>query len=197
MTMEELQAELAELKQGNEALANKNKELLGELKTERKTNRDSDVDSEKYYKLKDEFDELKESKAKLEHEVKTRDKDIAKLTESNNGLNTNLQSVLIDGGLSDSLAKIGVKAEFMDATRALLRDKVSIVDNQAVVDDKPLADYMTEWANDGGKHFIKASDNGGSGSNGGQGGNGSSTKGDLSGSKAEQEAYIKEKFNIA
>ena len=195
--MEELQAELAELKQGNEALANKNKELLGELKTERKTNRDSDVDSEKYYKLKDEFDELKESKAKLEHEVKTRDKDIAKLTESNNGLNTNLQSVLIDGGLSDSLAKIGVKAEFMDATRALLRDKVSIVDNQAVVDDKPLADYMTEWANDGGKHFIKASDNGGSGSNGGQGGNGSSPKGDLSGSKAEQEAYIKEKFNIA
>ena len=175
MTLEEVTAKLSEAETSIEALAGKNKELLGELKTERKTNRTNDVDSDKYYKLKDEFDDLQESYKALEHTTKGKDKDITKLTELNTGLNANLQSVLIDGGLSDNLAKIGVKPEFLEATRALLRGQVSIVDNKAIAGDKPLNDFMTEWAGDAGKAFISAPQNSGSGGQGGSGGESAKT----------------------
>jgi len=172
-TVEDMEAELSELKDSVTALASKNKELLGELKTERKANRESDIDSDKYYKLKDEFDDLKESSKKMEHELKGRDKEIVKLTESNTGLNTNLHNVIVDGGLTDSLAKVGVLPHFMDAAKALLKGQVSIADNKAVVGDKPLTDFMTEWAGEAGKHYIGAADNSGGGAGGNKSGGGS------------------------
>ena len=168
-TVEELEAELTEMKGSLEAVASKNKELLGELKTERKKHRESDVDSDKYYALQDKLDEATEQNKKLTHDLKGRDKDLEKLTGSNTALNANLQSVIIDGGLADNLAKVGVLPQYMDATKALLRSQVTIVDNKAVVGDKPLADFMTEWSGDGGKAFIKAPDSSGGGGQGGQG----------------------------
>jgi len=171
---EELQSEIDELKKGNDALAKKNTEILDEMKQERKKNRDSDIDSTKYYELQDKFDDLKESSKKMEHDLKGRDKDILKLTESNSGLNSNLHNVIVDGGLTDSLAKVGVLPHFMDAAKALLKGQVTIVDNKAVVGDKPLTEFMTEWAGETGKHYISATDNsgGGAGGNDGKGGQG-------------------------
>ena len=61
-----------------------------------------------------------------------------------------------------------MKAEFLDATKALLRGRVEIIDNKAVVGDKPLADFMTEWSGTDGKAFVKAVDNSGAGANGGK-----------------------------
>ena len=63
--------------------------------------------------IEDKFDDLKESSKKLEHDLKGRDKDILRLTESNSGLNSNLHNVIVDGGLSDSLSKAGVLPHFM------------------------------------------------------------------------------------
>ena len=179
MTVEELQAELEELKKGNDALANKNKELLNEVKTERKKNRDGEVDSDKFYALQDKYDELSEQYKKTQHDLKGKDKELEKLSVSSEQLNKNLQSVLIDGGLADNLAKVGVKAEFLDATKALLRNQVQIVENKAVVGDVDLGTYISDWAKDTGKHFVSATDNSGAGANGGtnQGGNSQNTEG--------------------
>ncbi len=193
MTNEELQAELDELKGGNEALAKKNKELLGELKTARKSQGESEIGSDKFYALQDKFDDLTEQNKKLSHDLKGKDKDITKLTESNTGLTTNLQSVLIDGGLNDSLIKAGVKPEFMDATKALLKGQVSLVENKAMVGDKSLSDYVTDWGANDGKHFITAPENSGGGANGGdkQGGDKHTQKrGEMS--HSEKGAFIKE-----
>jgi len=173
MTLEEALSEIEDLKKGNEALASKNSEILNEMKQERKKNRDSDIDSTKYYELQDKLDDLKESSKKMEHDLKGRDKEIVKLTESNTGLNTNLHNVIVDGGLTDSLAKAGVLPHFMDAAKALLKGQVSIADNKAVVGDKSLTDFMTEWAGEAGKHYIGAADNSGGGAGGNKSGGGS------------------------
>jgi len=170
MTLEEAQSEIVELKAGNASLAKKNAEILDEMKQERKKNRDSDIDSTKYYELQDKFDDLKESSKKTEHDLKNRDKDIAKLTESNSGLNTNLHNVIVDGGLTDSLAKVGVLPHFMDAAKALLKGQVTIVDNKAVVGEQPLSEFMTTWSGEAGKHYIGAADNSGGGASGNRGG---------------------------
>ncbi len=74
--------------------------------------------------------------------------------------------MIVDGGLTDSLAKVGVLPHFMDAAKALLKNQVTIVDNKAVVGDKPLAEFMTEWVGDTGKHYISATDNSGGGAGG-------------------------------
>ncbi len=53
---------------------------------------------------------------------------------------------------------------------------------------------MTEWSASDGKVFIAAPANNGGGATGS---NGTATvTGNLSGSKSEQEAYIKQKFNL-
>lgn len=169
MNIEEALSEIEELKAGNASLAKKNAEILDEMKQERKKNRESDIDSTKYYELQDKFDELKEHSKKLEHDLKGRDKEVEKLSQSNESLNSNLHNVIVDGGLTESLAKVGVQPHFMDATKALLKGQVSIVDNKAVVGDKPLTEFMTEWASDAGKHYIGAADNSGGGASGNTG----------------------------
>ena len=170
MTDEEVQALRDELKDANdsiEALSNKNREVI--LKNKKLSSQNSEINSDDHYKVLDENDSLKEQIKKLNHDIKGREKDIAKLSDSNNSLNGNLQSLLIDGGLSDNLSNVGVLPQYMDATKSLLRSQVSIIDNKAVVGEKPLNDFMTEWAGDGGKAFIKAPDSSGGGGQGGQG----------------------------
>lgn len=169
MTIEEATSEIVELKKGNESLVSKNSEILNELKQERKSKRDNDENSNKYYEMKDKYDDLSELHKKMEHDLKTRDKEVLTLSESNSGLNSNLHSLIVDGGLSDNLSKIGVLPHFMDGAKALLRGQVSIVENKAVVGDKPLSDFMQEWAGNDGKHYIPAQDNSGGGANGNRG----------------------------
>ena len=170
MTLEDALSEIETLKAGNESLAKKNSEILDEMKQERKKNRDSDIDSTKYYELQDKFDDLKESSKKMEHDLKGRYKELAKLTESNSGLNANLHNVIVDGGLTSELAKAGVMPHFMDAAKALLKHQATIVDNKAVVGEQPLSDFVTEWAGEAGKHYIGAADNSGGGAGGNKGG---------------------------
>jgi seryl-tRNA synthetase len=194
-TVEELQAELDEIKKGNDALANKNKELLNELKTERKKHRENDIGSDKFYALQDKHEETIEQFKKLQHDFKSKTKELEKVAGARDELNKNLQNVLVDGGLSANLAKVGVKAEFLDATKALLRSQVQIVDDKAVVGDKELGEYIGEWAKDAGKPFVSAPKNNGGGAGGGGGTPNNGVVGKLDGTKEEQEAYIRAKYS--
>ena len=169
-TVEELQAELKELKSGNDALAAKNKELLDEVKAERRKKNEASTDMTKLYELQDKHDALKDEKTKLEHDLKKSIKTVEKLTVEKESLTTDLTKLIRDDGLTKQLVEIGVRPEFLEASAALLRDKVSIVDNKAVVGDKPLEEFMEEWSTADGKVFVAAPANGGGGGQGGQGG---------------------------
>lgn len=173
MTPEELQALVDELKAEKESLANKNKELLSEVKKERTKSRE--IDADKYYAMIDELDNVKAENAKLSGEIKLKAKDFDKLTAQLGEKDGALQKLIIDDGLTNALTSAGVVPELMPAVKALLRSQTQLKDNQAVIGDKPLTDFMSEWATGEGKVYIKAPDNSGGGAGGGKQGDGANT----------------------
>jgi type I site-specific restriction-modification system R (restriction) subunit len=78
----------------------------------------------------------------------------------------------LDLNLTQALDAANVKPELRKAAMALLRNEASIdEDGRVTISDKPLADYMKEWAkSDDGKAFI-ANGSAGGGANGGGKGN--------------------------
>lgn len=164
MNEDELKTLVDELKSEKEALVNKNKELLTEVKKER--NKSKEVDTDKYYALMDELESVKNENAKLQGDAKLKAKDLEKLTAQLGEKDSTLQKLIIDDGLSNALVTAGVKAELMPAVKALLRGQSQLKDNQAHIGDKPLADFMTEWVAGDGKAYIAAPQNSGGGSQG-------------------------------
>jgi|LGVF01.2.fsa_nt_gb hypothetical protein len=165
--IDEQSTEIDELTKGNDALSKNNKKLTNEVRDFRSEDRKSDSSVEKLFQAEDKITALEADKVKLERDLKLSGKDVERFTGLNKELNGSLESLIIDGGLSDNLSKLGVMPQFMDATKALLRGQVSITDNKAVVGDKPLSEFLTEWGGADGKSFIVAPNNSGSGSGGG------------------------------
>lgn len=194
MTLQELQAKVDELAAGNDALAAKNRELLGEVKTLKAKSKGGDIDPEQFAQLQNDNEHLK---AELEKATKLSKSEIEKLTATLGTKDAALQNYLIDGGLTEALAKANIKTGLIGAAKALLKGQVQITDKdgnyQASIGDKSLADAITEWAaTDEGKNFVNAPDNSGGGARGGAGGGVPS--GDLGGGKADRLNAIKSKF---
>lgn len=196
MTLEELQAQVKELKDSNDALAAKNKELLGEVKVFKAKAKGADIDPEAYAALQTEVEELRGT---LDKSGKASKSEIEKLTKALGEKDGALQSYLIDGGLTEALVKVGVSNPVsMKAAKAMLRAQASIKADggqyQAVMGDKPLSDAVAAWAaTDEGKHFIAAPTNSGGGAGGG-GGKPPANKGDLGGDKKQRVAALAARF---
>lgn len=194
MTEEELQKQISDLQAEKEAMSAKNKELLSEVKKLKAKNNDA-VDAEKYAELEAKFDELQEQNDKL---VKKYDADVKKLNADLSTANGSLNRYLIDAGLSDNLAKAGVKAEFLEAAKALLRGQASLKDEKgelkAYIADKPISEFVSEWAQKDGKAFIAAPQGQGGGAGGSN--NTASASAKWGGSREERIAAINEKFNL-
>ena len=199
MTLEEALAEITKLKESQEALAAKNRELLTEVKTFKAKAKGAEIDPGEFEQLKSELEETRNLLAKTEKASKA---ELEKLQGSLKNKDQALKTYLLDGGLSDALAKVGVKPEYMDATKALLRQQAAIKEDGenylAVMGDKPIFDAVKEWASsDTGKHFVAASANSGGGSQGGDNKGGSANKGDLGGDKAARLAAIEARLSSA
>lgn len=160
-TPEELQAEI-------DALTAKNREILSELRAAKAKAKGAEIDPEDHARLQGEVEELR---GKLAQAEKTGKAEIEKLTKALSEKDGALQSYLIEGGLSEALAKAGVRPEFMDAAKALLKSQAVIKADggqyQALIGDKPLTEAIKAWAVDAGKHFIAAPANSGGGASGG------------------------------
>ncbi|WP_211440931.1 hypothetical protein [Collimonas humicola] len=158
-----------------EKLSANNKTLLAQL---REAKKGSEIDPAKHAELEDRV-------AQLQDQLGTRDKDFKKLEKESQTTLATLQkqlesesgftqTLLVENGLSEALVKAGVEPNFLPAVKAMLKGQVKIVAEgdarKALVGDKPLADFVTGWAQtDEGKHFVKAPANGGGGAGGGQG----------------------------
>ena len=168
MTLEELQAQVSDLQAEKEATNAKNKELLAELRKVKSINKE--VDAEKYFAMSEELDTLKVEHEKL---TKTYKADTEKMTKSLSDKDSSLQRYLIEDGLSSTLAKSGVRPEFLEASKALLRQKASIKEDngelKAFLGDKSLSDAIAEWAQGDGKHFVSPPSSFGGGAGGGNG----------------------------
>lgn len=166
MTLEELQQRVSDLEAEKEAVNSKNKELVVELRKVKSLNKEVDV--EKHFKLVEDFENLASEHDKL---VKTSKIDSEKMATSLKAKDDALRNHLIEEGLTSNLAKAGVKPEFLEASKALLRTKALLKEEngayQALLGDKPLTDGIAEWVSGEGKHFIKASGGSGGGASGG------------------------------
>ena len=166
--LEALKAELEELKKSNEVLLSDKKKILDEKKKlQAKT---EGVDVEKYFSMSDELETLRAEHAKV---TKLSKLEIEKLSKSLQDKDSAIQRHLIEDGLSTHLAKVGVRPEFIEASKALLRQKTSLKEEngayQALLGDKPLTDGIAEWVSGEGKHFIQASGGSGGGASGSSG----------------------------
>ena len=166
MTLEELQQRVSDLEAEKEAVNSKNKELVVELRKVRSLNKEVDV--EKHFKLVEDFENLKTEHDKL---LKTYKIESEKMATSLKAKDDALRNHLIEEGLTSNLAKAGVKPEFLEASKALLRTKALLKEEngayQALLGDKPLTDGIAEWVSGEGKHFIQASGASGGGASGG------------------------------
>lgn len=154
-----------------EGLSSKNKELLAEVKTLKAKARGADIDPAEHAALQSQVEELTDKLGKAE---KTGKAELEKLTKQITEKDGALTKHLINAGLTDALVKAGIKPEMLDAVKALHQNKASINAKdgayEALIDGKPLAEFVTTWAqSDQGKHFVTAPQNGGGGSQGGSG----------------------------
>lgn len=154
-----------------EALSAKNRELLGEVKTLKAKAKGADIDPAEHAALQSQVEELTDKLGKAE---KTGKAEIDKLTKALTEKDGALHKHLIDAGLTDALVKAGVQTPLLDAVKALHQGKASINAKdgayEALIDGKPLAEFVTTWAqSDQGKHFVAAPNNNGGGAQGGGG----------------------------
>ncbi|MDD5168550.1 MAG: hypothetical protein PHN75_07010 [Syntrophales bacterium] len=159
----------AAVDEATEGLKAKNKELLGKLK---KAQQDSVVDPAEHQALMQEKADLETKLGEANKALKKLESEAGNHKKAYETEQAYVQRLLVENGLSDVLLKSGVKPEFMTAVKAMLSSKVTIkVDGEnrtAVVGDKSLGDFVTEWAkSDEGKHFVAATPNTGSGAPGG------------------------------
>jgi DNA repair exonuclease SbcCD ATPase subunit len=189
----ELQAQLDEFKERLEASERANQGLKADLAKAKAKAKGAEIDPEAHAALQTQVEELQ---GKLEKVTKDSTKQIEKLTQQLTEKDGAVSKYLIDSQLTDQLAKAGVKPEFMDAAKALLKSQAAIKaengEYTALIGDKAISEAIKEWASgDQGKHFIAAPDNTGGGAKGGNGG-GTVTKKASEMTVTEKTAFIAE-----
>lgn len=180
-----------------EALAAKNRELLGEVKTLKAKAKGADIDPGEHAALQQQVEELSEKLSKAEKMGKT---EIERLSKTLTDKESALRQILVDQGLTENAIKAGVASHYLDAVKAMHGPKVQIEqkDGQmvALLNGKPLGEAIAEWVkSDSGKHYAAAPDNSGGGA-GGSKGSFNATKGKVDGTEQERAAYYAEKFKL-
>jgi LysM repeat protein len=164
----------AAIEEATEGLKTKNNELLGKI---RKWQKLGDIDPVDYQQTISDNE-------RMTGELSAAQKTIKKLTADSEAFKKNYEAeagvthkLIVQNGLTAALIEAKVKPELMKAVVALLSPQATLKaegDSRiAVVGDKPLADYVSEWAkSDEGKHYVAAAVNRGGGADGGGNGKG-------------------------
>lgn len=197
MKLEELtQDKLDEMIAEQEAAKNSLAGLKADLAKFKAKAKGAEIDPEAHAELQTQVETLK---AELDKANKAAKKAGDEFNTQISAKDAALSKYLIDSQLSDSLAKAGVKPEFMDAVKAMHRGSAQIAvegsEYVAKIGDKSIGDAIAAWVgSDAGKAFIGAPVNSGGGAGGGNGGQGGKVAGDFGGSKADRIAALNAKF---
>ena len=165
-----------------EALVEKNKELLAELKKVKADLRKvQDIKPEDYQAVVDELEAVKEKLSASDKLVKTANSEAEKYKGLYESESAHTAKTLIDSGLTNALVDAKVDAKYLRAVKALIGGDAKVEadgDKRIVkIGDKALGDYIKEWASsEEAAHYIAAPANSG----GGGGGGGKQQNADLS-----------------
>lgn len=163
MSEEELQA----LKDEVDALKNKNKELLTEVKKERNKNRELNL--EDFNKLTEKVEQLESENSKLNGTIKQKDIEVQKLSTSYQEANGKLEQLSYDDAITkvvDGLKLAGNK----QAAKKLLKADATFKDGVLSFGDKNVEDYLKEWTSPTGEgySYLEGTQHSGGGASGGQ-----------------------------
>ena len=167
MTLEE---QIEDLKNQVEATNSKNSELLKELRIAKNKNKELDFDT--YNKVLEENDTLKSELSKTKGELNLKAKDLEKLSGTLTEKENYLKNLTLENSLNEQLTKVNVKPELLPAVKALLKGQASVNENNVLIGDKAINDFMTEWSTTDGKAYIQAPANSGTGATGSNGNRG-------------------------
>ena len=170
-----------------EGLKNKNKDLVERL---RKARAGGDVDTGEVERLERELEETSGKLRTAEADLRQVRRDLTRVEGERDTARTNLEAetafsrnLTVENGLTAALVEANVAPHFMEAAKALLTKqgvtvKVDGTDRTAVgPNDKPLGEFVKEWAaSEAGKHYIAAPNNGGGGANNANASGGGGTK---------------------
>ena len=165
------------VEEATQGLKTKNTELAAKLKLATKN---AEISPDDYNRLKDENEKLSEQIEQANKQLKLGVSEYDKLKKNYEDEVKFSSNMFVDNQLADAFSKSGVKPELSKAVKAMLASQVSIKTEgetrAAVIGDKPIMDYVTEWAkSDEGKHFIAAPANSGGGAQGGNKSTGQAT----------------------
>lgn len=159
-----------------EGLKSKRDELLAKLRKAR-AGTDGNDDAE-ITRLEGELETANKDLREAKKDLRESERNLKTVTEDRDTLKIGLEkeqatsrTEFIRNQLTSELSAANVKPEFLEATQALLKDKVTVSQDgdsrKAVVGDKSLSDYVKEWSQgDQGKHYVGAGNNGGGGASG-------------------------------
>jgi len=166
MTLEELQALVEELKDGNSKLSENNKLLNTQLNKER--NKNKELNLEDFNKLTEKVEQLESENSKLNGTIKLKDIEVQKLSTSFQEANGKLEQLSYDDAITkvvDSLKLAGNK----QAAKKLLKADATFKDGVLSFGDKNVEDYLKDWTSPTGEgySYLEGTQHNGGGSNGG------------------------------
>lgn len=195
MTLEELQALVEELKDGNSKLSENNKLLNTQLNKER--NKNKELNLEDFNKLTEKVEQLESENSKLNGTIKQKDIEVQKLSASFQEANGKLEQLSYDDAITKVVDGLKLAGNKQAIAKKLLKAEATFKDGALSFGDKSVDDFVKDWTSPTGEGymFLEGTQHSGGGASGGSNTN-ISVSGKLDGTKAEQEAYIKAKFNL-
>src|SRR6185369_6984023 len=161
-TQDEVDAAIADAKEKQDA---KNAELLDEVKKlKAEVRKAKDIDPADLTAAEERADKAEKALADAQKEVKTLTTRAEKAEKALETEGAFTQKLLIQDGLKSALLANGVKDEdFIDSLSAKFAAGAKVVvegeERKAMYGDKPLGDFIKEWAGtDQGKKFVAAPD---------------------------------------
>jgi hypothetical protein len=187
ITQEDLDAKIsAAVEAATAKLAAQNEKLLGEVKNARQR-----VEAFKDYdpdQVKEALEKAKEARkqaadaladrGQYEKALKTatenHQNEMAKVTQERDTALKEVKGLVVSTAINGGMAAIGVPGPLQPAVAAMLREQISVIDQDgkrmAMVGDKTVTDHMQAWSeSDEGKFFVGDVGNQGGAASGGKG----------------------------
>lgn len=163
MSEEELQA----LKDEVDALKNKNKELLTEVKKERNKNRELNL--EDFNKLTEKVEQLESENSKLNGTIKLKDIEVQKLSTSYQEANGKLEQLSYDDAITKVVDSLKLAGNKQAIAKKLLKAEATFKDGALSFGDKSVDDFVKDWTSPTGEGymFLEGTQHSGGGASGG------------------------------
>ena len=163
MSEEELQA----LKDEVDALKNKNKELLTEVKKERNKNRELNLDD--FNKLTEKVEQLESENSKLNGTIKQKEIEVQKLSTSFQEANGKLEQLSYDDAITKVVDGLKLAGNKQAIAKKLLKAEATFKDGALSFGDKSVDDFVKDWTSPTGEGymFLEGTQHSGGGASGG------------------------------